>query len=171
MIFIPGCMFLSCHIHIFRVNSHSGCQGTLCSEQARNLKFQWLQLDSNPQAISSQTNTQSFSQTVRMIELCCECLSSRCIWLCVLFLSCTCFQSESTLYICLNVKELLAESGCKIWSLSDCNWIWTHNHLLSKRTLKHLTNLAIWLSCVDIYIYIYIYICIYTLQTLEKWKL
>ena len=48
------------------------------------------------------------------------------------------FQSESTLYSCLNVKELLAWSRYEIWSLSDCNWIWTQNHLVRKRTLNHL---------------------------------
>ena len=44
------------------------------------------------------------------------------------------FQSESTLYSCLNVKELLAQSRLKIWTLIDCNWtvkctvqISTHN--------------------------------------------
>ena len=31
------------------------------------------------------------------------------------------FQSESTLYSCLNVKELLARSRREIWRLSDCN--------------------------------------------------
>ena len=38
------------------------------------------------------------------------------------------FQSESTLYSCLNIKELLARSRRKIWSLSDWNWTRTHNH-------------------------------------------
>ena len=49
------------------------------------------------------------------------------------------FQSESTLYSCLNVKELLAWSRREIWSLSDCNWTRTHNHLVRKQTLalKH----------------------------------
>ena len=46
------------------------------------------------------------------------------------------FQSESTLYSCLNVKELLARSRCKIGSLSDCNWTRTHNHLFHKQTLN-----------------------------------
>ena len=50
------------------------------------------------------------------------------------------FQSKSTLYSCLNVKELLARSRCKIWSLSDCNWTRTHNHLVHKRTLNHLAT-------------------------------
>ena len=36
------------------------------------------------------------------------------------------FQSESTLYSCLNVKELLARSRREIWNLSDCNWTRTH---------------------------------------------
>ena len=58
------------------------------------------------------------------------------------------FQSESTLYICLNVKELLVRSRREIWSLSDCNWTRTHNHLVHKRTLSHLAKLANWLSCV-----------------------
>ena len=46
--------------------------------------------------------------------------------------------SESTPYSCLNVKELLTQSRCKIWSLSHCNWTQTHNPLVHKRTLNHL---------------------------------
>ena len=42
------------------------------------------------------------------------------------------FQSESTLYSCLNVKELVAQNRRKIWSLSDCNGTWTHIHLRTK---------------------------------------
>ena len=32
------------------------------------------------------------------------------------------FESESTHYGCLNVKELLARSSREIWRWSDCNW-------------------------------------------------
>ena len=53
------------------------------------------------------------------------------------------FQSESTLYSCLNVKELFAWSKREIWSLSECNWTRNQNHLVCKQTLNHL---AIWLS-------------------------
>ena len=52
------------------------------------------------------------------------------------------FQSESTLYSCLNVKELLARSRRKIRSLSDWNWTRTQNHLVRKRTLNHLVKLT-----------------------------
>ena len=52
------------------------------------------------------------------------------------------FQNESTLYICLNVKELLARNRYDIWSLNDCNGTRTHNHLVRKRTLKYLAKLA-----------------------------
>ena len=52
------------------------------------------------------------------------------------------FQSESTLFSCLNVKELLAQSRHKIWSLSDCNWTRAHNHLVHKWTLNHLAKLT-----------------------------
>ena len=59
------------------------------------------------------------------------------------------FQSESTLYSYLNVKKLLALSRREIWSLSDCNWTRTQNHLVCKRTLNHLAKLTLqWLSCV-----------------------
>ena len=74
------------------------------------------------------------------------------------------FQSESSLYSCLNVKELLTRSRCKIClpkqnlmvakdffrtiKYNDCNWTWTHNHLIRKWTLNHLAKLAKWLSCV-----------------------
>ena len=50
------------------------------------------------------------------------------------------FQSESTLCSCLNVKELLAQNRRQIWSLSDCSWTRTHNHLVHKRTLNHWLN-------------------------------
>ena len=43
------------------------------------------------------------------------------------------FQSESTLYNCLNIEELVTWSRSKIWSLSDCNWTQTQNHLVFKR--------------------------------------
>ena len=52
------------------------------------------------------------------------------------------FQSESTLYICLNVKELLAQNKRDIGTLSDCNGTRTRNHLVRKRTLNHLAKLG-----------------------------
>ena len=52
------------------------------------------------------------------------------------------FQSKSTLYSCLNVKEFLARSRREIWS--DCNWTWTQNHLVRKRTLNHLAKLFVY---------------------------
>ena len=52
------------------------------------------------------------------------------------------FQSEITLFSCLNVKELLAQSGLEILSLNDCAWTRTYNHLVCKRTLSNLAKLA-----------------------------
>ena len=52
------------------------------------------------------------------------------------------FQSESTLYSCLNVNELLARNKCDFWSLSDSNRVWTHNHFVRKQTLNHLAKPA-----------------------------
>ena len=55
------------------------------------------------------------------------------------------FQSESTFYICLNVKKVLARNRGNIWSLSDCNGTRTLNHLVHQQTLNHLANLTKWL--------------------------
>ena len=90
----------------------------------------------------------------QMIELCCEYLSVT-VHLTVSFYHVTyIFQSESTLYSCLNVKELLAVNRCETWSLSDCNWTQSHNHLVQKWTLHHLATLAKWLrSVVSTYLY------------------
>ena len=64
------------------------------------------------------------------------------------------FESESTLYSWMNVKELLARSRRHIWRLSDCNGTRTHNHLVRKGTLNHLAKLAKWLSsAVSTYLY------------------
>ena len=45
-------------------------------------------------------------------------------------------------HVRMNVKELLARNRCNIWSLSDCNGTWTHNHLVRNRTLNHLAKLT-----------------------------
>ena len=116
----------------FRVNPHSIV--ALMSWES-SLKFKWWQLDSNPEPLSSETNTQSFCQIAQMIEF----------WVLIFTLHltvCSChvtyaFQSESTRYSCLNLKELLDWSRCKIGSLSDCNWTRTKNRLVRKRTLNH----------------------------------
>ena len=53
-----------------------------------------------------------------------------------MFLSCHAyaFQSESTLYSYLNVKELLARNRHDIWSPNDCNGTRIHKHLVCKRS-------------------------------------
>ena len=62
------------------------------------------------------------------------------------------FQSESTLYIFQNVKELLAGNRSDIWS--DCNGTEPHNHLVRKRRLNHLVKLTKRLSrVVSTYLY------------------
>ena len=83
-----------------------------------------------------------------MIELCCEYLSVWCIWRYVIIMLCTKFRVNPHSIVCLNVRELLAWSRRYIWSLSDSNEIRTHNQLVCKRTLNHLSKLAKWLSCV-----------------------
>ena len=40
------------------------------------------------------------------------------------------FRVNTALYSCLGDKELLARSRREIWSLSDCDWTRTQNHLV-----------------------------------------
>ena len=47
------------------------------------------------------------------------------------------FKSESTLYSCRNVKDLLARNRRSIISLSGNNRIRTHNHLVYERILSN----------------------------------
>ena len=51
------------------------------------------------------------------------------------------FQSEFTLCSYLNVKELLARNRRDIGRLSDSNGIWTHNHLVCKKTFNCFAKL------------------------------
>ena len=58
------------------------------------------------------------------------------------------FQSESTPYSCLDLKEILARNKRDIWSLSDSNRIRTPNYLICERTIIDLAKLSKWLSCI-----------------------
>ena len=91
--------------------------------------------------------TQPFSRFGHVIELYWEYLSVQCIWLCYYRFTCA-FQSKSTLYSWLNVKEFLAWNRRNIWSLNDYNGTLIQNLFVRKRTLSHLAKLAKWLSCV-----------------------
>ena len=84
------CMLLPCHLRVFEwihTLQLPECQGTPCCKQAQNLQFLWLQLESNPQPLSSSTNTQPFRKTDQTIELCCEYVTVEYILLYVLVIS------------------------------------------------------------------------------------
>ena len=51
-------------------------------------------------------------------------------------------ESESTLYICLDFKELRTQNKRNILSLGDVKGPRTNNHLVRKQTLNHLARLA-----------------------------
>ena len=74
-------------------------------------------------------------------------LSVRCIWLYVFIMSCMRFRVNSHSIVAWMWRNSLLEAGA-IWSLSDCNWTQTQNHLVHKQTLNYLAKLAKWLSCV-----------------------
>ena len=89
-----------------------------------------------------------------MIQLYCENLPVRWIWLYDIIMSSSSFRVNVHSIVCLNVEELLAQSERHIWSLIDNNGIRTHIHLVCKRTLNYWAQLAKWLSCVEcIYLY------------------
>ena len=61
------------------------------------------------------------------------------VWLHVLIML-HMFQSEPTLYSCLNIKKFLAWWKRDIWIISESNGTQTHNHFVRKRKLNHLAN-------------------------------
>ena len=72
------------------------------------------------------------------------------------------FQSESTLYSCVDVEEFLARNRHHISSLSYSNQIPTHNHIVHKRTIHHLAKLTKSLSCVLVLVCtVYFTVCQY----------
>ena len=68
-------------------------------------------------------------------------------WLHIIIMSRTRSRVNLHSIVCLNIKELLAQSRHHDWRLSDSNGMWIHNHLARKRTLNHLAKSAKWLSC------------------------
>ena len=89
--------------------------------------------------------TQPFSQTGQMIELCCDFLSVRCIWLYVIIMSLTGFR--------VNPHSLPQCLGTLCWKqvtyrgLSESSEIQTNNHLVRKWTLNRQNGQIIELCC------------------------
>ena len=77
-----------------------------------------------------------------------------CIWQYVIIISRITFRVNPHPVVCVNFKELLVRSRQHSWSLSDSKEVRTHNHIVGKRTRKHIARLAKWVSCVvSTYIY------------------
>ena len=94
------------------------------------------------------------AKLTKMIEMCCEYLSVRCVLLYVNIMSGMSFGVSPQSLICQNVKEVLAPTRQHYWILSDNNEIQTQNHRVRKRTLNHLPKVAKWLSyVVSTYLY------------------
>ena len=125
-------------------------QGTSCTKQVPYLKSKWLQWNSNPQLLSSQTNTQPFSRTGQMIALCCEYLSVRCIWLYVLIISSTRFRVNLHSIAMWISRNSLLETG----AISVRNMVITYSQML--RTDKYSQNSSIiWPFWLNSWVFVY----------------
>ena len=190
-------VFLSCHVRasgwIYTL-SFLECQETSCTKHARNLDCKGMQLNWNPQQITSYDHDKQslwYRWTAKRVALFPRRTIVRdphhrgsptsptsinkystiepnwpndwavlWVFICAGHLTvCSChatyaFQSDSTLYSCLNVKERLAWNRRDIWNLSEWNWTRTNNHLVHKWKLKHLAQLVKLSSClVSSYLY------------------
>ena len=120
------CLFLSRHVRIsewIHILQLPEFQGTGCLKQARNLKFKWLQLDSNPELLILETNNEPFMHTGQMTELCSEFISVRSVWLYVLVLSRMCFRVNRH-----SIVARMSRNPClkQAWSLRF-NWLQLHS--------------------------------------------
>ena len=125
-------------------------QGILYLKQVPYLKFKLQQRHSHPKPPKTETNTQPFTETRQLIELCVNTYLYG-TFDCML-LSCHVRVSEwiwnTHSIVCLTINKLLCRSRRNIWSLSDSNKIETHDYLVRKRTRNYLAKLTKWLSCV-----------------------
>ena len=90
----------------------------------------------------------------------------------IIIMSCTRFRENLHSIVCLKIKKLLAQSRCHIWSRSDSNMIWIHNHLVHKQTVNYLcklANLAIWLSVRSPGVLVKIKIYISNIDSVKMW--
>ena len=65
------CMFLSCHVRVsewIHTLQFPECQGTPCSKQVQNLKFKWLQRDSNPEPLSCKRTLDHFAKLAKWLR-------------------------------------------------------------------------------------------------------
>ena len=85
----------------------------LAQKQAEYLKFKWLKLDSIAEPPNSQTNSQLFSKTVQITELCCEYLSVRYICLYILVMSPMRFKVNAQFIVAWMSRNSLLEVGTK----------------------------------------------------------
>ena len=83
-----------------------------------------------------------------MIEVCCEYLSVRSIWLYFIIMSHSSFRVKPRSIVCVIVKELLARRRRHIWILKESNDNRTENHFVRKGTINNLTKVAKWLRYV-----------------------
>ena len=98
-------------------------------------------------------NTEPFSQTGQLIELRSEHLPVQCICWYVLIMSRTRFSVNPHSIIAWMSRNSCSKQA-KIWSLSNCSWTQTHNHLVNKQTPNHVAKLVKWFSfVVSTYLY------------------
>ena len=70
-----------------------------------------------------------------------------CSWLYVFIMSHACFRVNlHSVVIWMPRRPLLETGTISELSLSDYNGIWTHNHLVRKRTLDNLAKWPVWLN-------------------------
>ena len=74
-------------------------------------RTKWLQLDSNPEPLSSETNTQPFGQTDQMNEVCSDYIFVRCNWLYGLIMSETRFTVNPGSKVASMSMNSLFEAG------------------------------------------------------------
>ena len=105
---ILDCMSLSCHVRVSTLYSCLNIKELL----AQNRHDIWSKNDCNgTQPHSLWKNVQPFSQTGQMIELWCEYVSVRCIWLYVIMMSRTHFRVYPHYIVSWMSRKSLLETG------------------------------------------------------------
>ena len=117
------CMFLSCHVRVSELIYTlwlPECQGTPCLKQARNLKLSDCNWTRTHNHLVRKRIPTIWPNWLNDLAVLWELICTVHLTICSCHVTCA-FQSESSLYSCLNVKELLAQSRL-IFLSTLCYW-------------------------------------------------
>ena len=123
------------------------CQGIPCSKQARHLKLKWLNRSPNHNHLARKQRLNHLDKLLKWLKCIVSTYLHGAIIVCFYHVTYA-FRVNLHSVIILNVNDLFTQNRCDILNLIDLNETWILDHLVWKRTPKHLAKMTKRLCCV-----------------------